>query len=328
MNVLKHATSGRAFTCGIFQDNHRKSEKLIKQQIFGVDFDGGMTLKEAEEILKEHNLFYNGGYYSFSHSDELEKFRLLFVFDGEVHNHEVVKEILRGFYYLFQCKSDKLCIDAARYWNGTDKDYFVGEIDNLINLKSFSEITTPLLLAADRNQWRKIVTVDEGFFCAETGKLIYNINKENQICTKQNKKDIDIIENVNIDELLQFKLFKTFFEGKGTDSKKNKLNHNELFGLATNLIQIKGGSSIWKECLAKNPLYRKEKESIFNYVKHKKYDPIHFSNFSPFEEDKTKTFKTFRYLLVKKGKVINKQTKEERKIMETFGCKNRIDQKV
>ncbi len=97
LDVLKHAASGRAFTCGVFHDNHRKSEKLIKQQIFAVDFDGGMTLKEAEAILKEYNLSYNGGYYSFSHSYKVEKFRLLFVFDGEVHDHIVAKEILSGY---------------------------------------------------------------------------------------------------------------------------------------------------------------------------------------------------------------------------------------
>ncbi|GGH08171.1 hypothetical protein [Mucilaginibacter phyllosphaerae] len=312
INVLHHATSGRAFTCGVFKDNHRESEKLIKQQIFCVDFDGGMTLNEAGEILKEYNLFYNAGYYSFRHSAELEKFRLLFVFDGEIQDPKIVKSILRSFYYLFQCKSDKSCVDAARYWNGTDKDYFIGDINQVINLKYFSEVTTPLLLAADRNQYRKIVTADEGILCAKSGKIIYNINKENQGCTNKNKKDIDKIQNFNIEDLQQFQLFKIFFEGKGTNTK-NKLSHHELFGIATNLIHLKGGYAIWKECLAKNPLYpKKEKESIYKYVYDKKYDPIHFSKFSPYEEDKTNFFQTFRQILIKKGRVFNKSNGEEK----------------
>lgn len=323
-NVLKHATSGRAFSLGLFQGNYRKSENLIKQQIFAVDFDGGMTLKEAKEILQEYNLTYNGGYYSFRHSPGIEKFRLLFVFDGEVQNPDVVKEILRGFYHLFQCKSDKLCIDAARYWNGSDKGYFIGDLNQSIKLKTFQEITIPLLLAADRNQWRKIVTANEGILCAETGKLIYNINKENQISTKKDKKDIVVVENVNIDELLQFKLFKTFYEGKGTESKKTKLTHDELFGLATNLIQIKGGSTIWKECLAKNHLYPKQKESIFNYVKHEKYAPMHFNRFSPYEEDRINFFQTFRQLLVKKGKVTHKQAKENKRLWQLSDARREL----
>lgn len=178
------------------------------------------------------------------------------------------------------------------------------------------------MLAADRNQWRKIVTADEGVFCAETTKLIYNINKENQICTNKEKKNIEKIGNVNIDELLKFRVFKTFFEGIGTDGKTDKLTHNELFGIATNLIQLKGGRSIWKKCLIKNPLYPKEKESIFNYVLYKKYDPIHVSKFSPYEEDKTNFFQTFSQLIKKKGKVLEYPNDDE--ILTISDARNRL----
>lgn len=301
--ILNHAASGKSFTCAIFKDNIRKAKNFIKQQVFCVDFDGGMTLTEAEEILKENNLFYNGGYYSFSHSAELEKFRLLFVFDGEIRSPELSKEILRGFYYLFQYKSDKLCIDASRYWNGTNKDYFTGDENQVINLKHFQEITNPMILATDRNQWRSIVIADEGVICAETGKLIYNINKDSQFCTKTDKKEIEKVSNVKLEDLLTIQIFKTFYEGKGTDKMKNKLTHHELFGVATNLIHLEGGSNIWKRCLAKNPNYSKDKGSIYNYVYHEKYQPIHFESFSPFEEDRKNFFQTFIQLNREKGKV-------------------------
>jgi len=72
-------TQGCTFSPGVFRDNQRKNETWVQQQLFALDFDHGLRIGEFLEMcaaLEVHPAFV---YPSFSHTEENQRFRAVFV---------------------------------------------------------------------------------------------------------------------------------------------------------------------------------------------------------------------------------------------------------
>lgn len=82
-----------------------------------------------------------------------------------------------------------------------------------------------------------------------------------------------------------------------------KLNHNELVGLATNMIHLKGGMKLWNNYFKLNENYSPEKASIINYVNKRGYNPMRIGDFSPFAIDCNNPVQTFPAAVTKRGKI-------------------------
>lgn len=100
-----------------------KSANWREQSLFLVDFDGdsGVSLAEARERYEEAGLPPAFAYYTFSHSDTCEKFRLAFAMDDSICNGSVRDKIMAILVGLSGGAADSKYIDRARYFNGSNQ---------------------------------------------------------------------------------------------------------------------------------------------------------------------------------------------------------------
>ncbi len=305
-NLMKHISEGKSFVPAVFRNNQRKTKSFESQSIFAVDFDNTLTRKEAEDILTDYGISYSFGYYTFRHQKNAERFRLVFQFDDIICDYQLAKYINHAFFCLFDKKSDKACKDVTRLWLGSRSNCFIGKKEDKINIKSFLNKVNSKVCFYDHNKMRSLVLADDLDICLNS----YNSNINNKIILSKTNKSKDSIAttkpkvyNWNLKDLLKVKIFEAFYNGKGTSTKVNKLSHDELLGLATNMIHLKGGGKLYKDCLAKNKHYSRDKESLYNYVKCADYPAMCFADFSEFSEDIKNPHQTFYDVCTKRGKI-------------------------
>ena len=308
-DLMHTIQKGQSFTCSTFTNNHRDTDYFSSQQLLGVDFDNTLSLEQATEMLDECGLHYRFGYYTLSHTESNPRFRLLFILDGEIRDAALVQDINKALHYYFDKKTDNSCVDAARIWLGSTSKCFAGKLNKLNDFNFFIDRLNFKIYASDNNKTRNCIQVEDiiSNICPKTGKTIIIYNNDSGISTKKNTNRLDeetqpLIEKWNLEDLLEYELFKRFYEG-GASGKIDKLCHGELYGLATNLATIQGGKKLFKELLEKNKKYSKEKRSLFAYIVKKRYKPVYFRNFSPFDSDANHPFQTFPQALRKKGQV-------------------------
>ena len=107
---------GYATTCDL-ASGIRKEHNYSTKQLFMIDIDDGMRI---EQLLEDE--FYNrygaGFYTSSSHTDELHKFRILFLTPQPVIGAYQARKIARGLRLIYPM-SDRACIDPARLFYGS-----------------------------------------------------------------------------------------------------------------------------------------------------------------------------------------------------------------
>ncbi|NTE00489.1 hypothetical protein G6M26_23360 [Agrobacterium tumefaciens] len=307
-DLIQHLTAGKSICGAVFKNNVRDSEYFISQQIFGVDFDGGLSVDEVNNIVGEFGLMYNFGHYTFNHTNYKPRFRIYFVLDGEVRDARLAKDIGKAFFELFDQKSDQSAIDAARAWLGTDKEYFLGNLYNVTSVNDILKHGNHKIFCRDNFQTRSLLPIDkvkkEECVNMNTPIIYTYTNSHNYTLSNEEENyEFEKVKNWKLTELLEFKLFKVFYEGLGTNTKGNKLVHHELVGLASNLIQLKGGMKLFNECIKINNAYSRDKHGIIKYLNRRPCPPMRFVDFSPFVEDQINPFQSLPDLIRKRGKV-------------------------
>lgn len=100
------------------------------------------------------------------------------------------------------------------------------------------------------------------------------------IAIQESKRERKVIEGVDFDKLSSVcKLYSGFISGEYW------AYHHEIFGMATNLLAIKGGKTRFLDCIASNENYydlNKWKYTA-NYINKASYSPMNCNNYCPFE---------------------------------------------
>ncbi|MDY0905618.1 hypothetical protein [Pedobacter sp. CFBP9032] len=307
-DLINHLTQGKSISGSLYRNHHRDTKNFITQQIFGVDFDGTITLDEVNAIVEDFGIMYNFGHYTFRHTAVEERFRIYFVMDGEVQDPKLAKHIAKAFHEIFERKSDRNALDAARAWLGTNKTHFKGKLDNVTSVYSILEFANHKIHSRDRCQPRSLLPIAkvERKICANSYNPIKYSYTKGDNCThleEDENYDIVTVKNWKIEDLMECELFKVFYEGRGTEEKGNKLIHGELVGIASNLLHLEGGTKLFKECIGKNKAYSRDKYDIISYLKRSPCAPMKFTDFSPFESDRNNQFQSLSDLIRKRGKV-------------------------
>ena len=290
--LFTYLTQPYSYTwCPSLFDGRRKNDNWLGQMVFALDFDGGITPDEVIKQFQDFGITPNIIYYSFSDTPEQRKFRIILLVDTVVTDYEQALAIRKGLIDSFP-QSDKSCKDAARM-------FFGGRNGELLNpepipLDKIVEFICINLISGDDNQTRKI---EENWY----NLLLYNnnIQKNARIDIEQKSTSTVIPQaklhtnkyleslknhNFNFEKLKdRVQIFREFSEGK-------RLSHNELLGLATNLIWTKGGLSRMKSTMLKyNHLgmtdYSQHNFNILPYVKKMGYYPMWLKKFSPYPDD-------------------------------------------
>ncbi|MET3980662.1 hypothetical protein ABIB62_003266 [Mucilaginibacter sp. UYP25] len=299
---------GIPVTAQVFEGDRRKATNFIAQTMFALDFDDTLKLSEIDTICADYRLPFNFGYPTYSHTESNPRYRIAFICDGEVRHPKLATDLNKAFSIIFNSLNDTACKDLARVWLGTNKKVFRGDLDATFNPVNVFDIANELQYSRAGNRIRKGFDINLIEKTGDNGNTIlyrYRNNDIPLICDETDKQP-KLIDNWKLEDLLECKLFKTFYEGGGTPLLGCKLNDSELMCMASNLMRIEGGEQLYKACLNKNKSYSDEKFSKISYLRNQcHYRTYLIGRYSPFSEDQPNSLKsqTFPELLRKKGRV-------------------------
>lgn len=120
---------GRTICPAVFRESKRTNNTWDSQQLYGLDFDGGITLEEVLKRCKKYNLEPCFAYDTFS-SVNNNKFRVFFCNDTEIRDYRLQQVIQLGLLKIFK-EADQKCNDGSRLFYGGQ---------NLLYLKSSARI--------------------------------------------------------------------------------------------------------------------------------------------------------------------------------------------
>lgn len=107
-----HATSAR------LTGDHRHSDNFVSRQVFMVDVDNGMTIDQLLEN-KNYNELAWGFYVTPSHTSDNHRFRIVFITENPVNDHEHARRVFKQLTLMFP-GCDSVCHDATRIFYGTE----------------------------------------------------------------------------------------------------------------------------------------------------------------------------------------------------------------
>lgn len=269
--LAKKVSSGHAILPGHLVGGN-KSSNCVGMQVFGLDFDNGISFVEIQERCRLCNLPISFAYHTFSSSEQQERFRVIFVHEVLIKDPFIIKLAIQMFHKIFP-ESDKNCTNIDRLFLGGKNLIYCDEnasfalvqllplfhesiaINNNYkrNLQRFCKKQNILMLnnralMGDGNILSTFDKTDDfmesaikhiigdstksSFFVMERGEHQSNIRIEKR---KQKKIDISYVDS-------GCQLLNDFMNGE-------ILEHNQRFLIISNLFYINGGKNKFFEIL-------------------------------------------------------------------------------
>jgi hypothetical protein len=275
-----HTWFGGTFT------NNITNQNWTSTQVIGLDFDSAeYTISETIEKLKMNGVYPQLWYSSFSSTSEHPKYRIVLFLDQPITNVEHRDMVYRGLLNIVP-HADKSCKNAARIFFG-GKDAVILHTDP-ISTQSLIDNTGIAVITGDKGRSRYIPEGLNSNYYGENGEFL-SINNRNYPFLPNtppptmsiNGKLLPTIDWENAKE--RVRILKDFLDGEW-------LAHMQLFGLATNLIHIKGGQKLMNDTMIKynqegKTDYSENNFNIITYVKKVCYHAVPIYKFSEHKED-------------------------------------------
>jgi len=137
--------NGRTFTPAYFTGNSRTNDTWQGQQIFGLDFDKGITLEQIVERCQKYNILPSIIYETFSSVNQ-NKLRVLFTCEQEITDFPIRTAMQIALLTIFK-ESDKNCKDACRLFFGgkelvyTNFDARINPVDLILEMTRYIKDT-------------------------------------------------------------------------------------------------------------------------------------------------------------------------------------------
>lgn len=283
------APQSHTWSGGIFK-GYRSNNSWVKQCVFALDFDDGkITIDEVYSRFKELGTIPQLWYSTFSDSGKLRKFRVVIFLDAPVTDIRIHKLIHESLFSLFP-EVDDVCKDASRYFFGGKESTVVHK--NPVSASEFIDALSIQMYSMDSKSFRKIPLESSyysGLKSAQKPPFLYNMYRNDQIwaeCSTTPPTSVQGGKKVRIEiesARKKIKILDEFLDGTW-------LFHEQLFGLATNLIYVEGGYQLMKNTMEKyneegETQYTRNNFNILPYVNKVNYHPKPIYTFSPYEED-------------------------------------------
>lgn len=260
----------------------------VSQSVFGLDFDDGtLSVQDIYSKLKEYGIIPNVWYHSFSSNESKIKLRVVLFLDTPVIDCKLHELIVNGLSILFPT-ADKRCNNRSSYFFGGLNSQITNQVE--ISVHQLIDVCSTLVIGGDNFKTRKLpVTPINNFLnSVSISPLLYNCYR-----------NIDLKTNINspLPTSLRGRVRKSIDWDVARQRVKildmfmnyDWLYHNELFGLATNMNQIKGGIKLMRTIMEKTnekkEKYTSDKFAILTYVVKMDYQPMMIKNFSRCKED-------------------------------------------
>ena len=314
--------AGCTFCPATFKDGKRNKDHFEQQQMFALDFDNKgpgrrVSLDEVKAKARKYDLPLLFAYDTFSSTDH-NKFRVVFLNDISVTHRRIV-EAMQLIHY-----DDAIpTINVRAVFSGLT--YFLQDTTGNHYKERLSKFSRETGIALNKNGLLDVTMTDDPTEAlgatpsTQDGKIspssIINIpiniieDGENfpsmfyrvklSDCTNKSSvtPSVDRTDGVNKgyknhgayrSSVLSgmsrgCQLFKEFEAGE------RDMTHDELFALATNLIQVETGLRRFKEIQAEHPeFYDNERREKWNrhlsYIRQQEYKPFSCDNFCPYHE--------------------------------------------
>lgn len=310
---LKQApVKGHAFTCAYFNtpdqngEIRRANECWTSQQVFGLDFDYGMTMEEFIKISSKYKVRPIVAYTTYSHTDDAHKFRALFLLDRPVTDKRVRFMVYNALVRLFDGKSDQQCKDEARLFYGGIENFY--ESNTVLTIEEIVQaLVTKYRIENPTNASKQIskycqecsLNMNNGFPSVKTNddgeaEADFNVSEEDFSPIKapsgkgkpklnpdgsiqKKKTEWKMRKDVDLDELPEVCQLAAEHESG------EYLPYASRYHLALNYIHLRGGEKRFMEAMNINPEYDKEnrKEEMkvrgIDYAKAQGYMPSNCS---------------------------------------------------
>jgi hypothetical protein len=280
---------------GVFEGSI-KNENWTQQSIFALDFDGGLlTVEDVYLRLAQYDIVPQLYYNTFSSTLILPKFRVVLFMDSIVIDEKIHKLISDGLLSLFP-EADSSCKNRGRMFLGGKESTVTGT--EPISTEKLCARLGIHLITKDGNRTRNIPNVrffDSSPNLGEKQALLYNINRSSRISPTFQLKDKPNTPTTNIlgrePDIIDFKIARTKVKLLDEFLNGTWLYHTPLFGLATNLVNIKGGRKLMNQTMEKynkqgKTQYTDNNFNIMTYLGKVNYPPTPIHQFSPYPEDK------------------------------------------
>lgn len=122
-----------------------KAKDFVEQQVFMVDIDNKktdipiLTVEKAISICEKNHLPLAFYYFSFSHTEKIPKFRLVFVMNEVITDSILRDTIMRRLIELFE-QADTSCTNADRVFFGTNKEAKILDLKARITVDNVMKI--------------------------------------------------------------------------------------------------------------------------------------------------------------------------------------------
>jgi hypothetical protein len=280
---------GYTWSGGIF-NGPVKNENWLSQSVIGLDFDNKESIIYPEDVIKrleKYTITPQIWYRTFSSTDQLLKFRIMLLLDTEIKDPGHHDVLMKGLKAVFPEADPKCFRKGGFFFAGTDSQIISTEE---IKTSKLTEHLSLELITKEKGRTRYIAPLKASSFLGgeigEKGNLLYNNNNKQRNSPNTAGAIPEGNEQLNIDWNLarhKVKIIDKFLNGEW-------LHHDQLFGLATNLINFKGGRKLMKETMLKyneqgQTEYTDNNFNIFPYLSIVYYPPLPINEFSKFPED-------------------------------------------
>ncbi|MFM6994739.1 MAG: hypothetical protein ACKOWO_06470 [Sediminibacterium sp.] len=263
-------------------------ENWEQHSIIALDFDKGLiSVEEVIEKLNAEELSPQIWYNTLSDSPELRKFRIVLLLDIPIEVASHYNIIINGLLSFFP-EADQSCKDRSRFFLGGKNITILNS--NPIPTQKLLNKASMMLINSDGGKTRKIpANLLDHPQSGQKNQFLYSNNRNTHFLPKTTQRlPTSVVGRNNLEinwktARSRIKILDAFLNGEW-------LFHDQLFGLATNMMQIKGGRKLMLKTMEKfNSLgitfYTENNFKIFNYLKKVTYPAIPIYQFSTCPED-------------------------------------------
>jgi hypothetical protein len=263
-------------------------ENWEEHNLIALDFDKGLiTVDNVIERLRKEELPPQLWYNSLSDSSELRKFRIVFLLDQPIRSSSQYEIVMKGLLGLFP-EADQSCKNISRFFLG-------GKSVTILQEEPISTLTliNKASLMVINNDGGKNRQIPANLLNTPNGQkqlFLYYSNGNNPFLPKTNlhpftttsKGAKQVVINWTVARS-RVKILDSFLNGEW-------LFHDQLFGLATNMMNIKGGKKKMLDTMEKFNAagvtsYTQNNFNIFTYLKKVSYPAIPIHQFSTYADD-------------------------------------------
>lgn len=121
---LEKVILSQPYSLAIFKDNLRNKENFLQTELVGLDFDEGVTLQEAEDLLKDYMYVIapTKSHRKEKNGNVCDRFRVILFLSEPITDNATFEATWHSVYEKFP-KIDKACKDSCRYFDPSTEVY-------------------------------------------------------------------------------------------------------------------------------------------------------------------------------------------------------------